>query len=527
MASLQGFDQLAEALQQLGWCCSTATIESNASSSPNDCWLRRWLAGPQHGLRLNADGHRQFQQLVKVGWSLRSAWPRSWDATVAEWLGCRFFFGHVSAFSNQSRFHSLVSSRIGRDGSHYQPWPQWIDGALRHVQRIGGRLLVAADTTLAAAVTQFATTAQLPATYVTWQDAGDVTAWLRSMVARPCDTDQFSAAGSQLYLSPALEAPGETFARFPLQDRLAMALADRVFVMTIRQRGAVDKLAQLRLADPAFPTGTLFVTLSRATPQSPSGVSATAAELPAASTQWLKRGAVGWIVVDHVGGQTGPLQHCRLPHAAQPNLQQLTAPLPAHWSEMSADEDWPYVVHCTRGTSGRRLDESQECFRQRVWSQGEARVWHPLETLAHICREGRLRSAAGMTRTAESCVSFSAVPIVPLLRRRIFRAHLSRWDWEPYGLLIRRTSLQRLGAREVVYGTEADFHHLSDYDKPLFQPNWRKQAQEAWRDEREWRALGDVNLHSLPPESIRVFVRTQREAQHFARHSPWPVLWVK
>ena len=171
---------------------------------------------------------------------------------------------------------------------------------------------------------------------------------------------------------------------------------------------------------------------------------------------------------------------------------------------------------------------SGPCCGQRGRVLPASVVWRPLETLSYLCQEGRLRGTASMTRTAERCVSFSAVPLVPLLTRRTFRSHLGRWDWEPYGLLIRRDALQAIGARHVIYGDESDYACLHSHQQPFFQPQQRKgEQQHEWSEEREWRVLGDVDLRMLPNNSVIAFVRSQREARQFARYCNWPVLWLE
>jgi hypothetical protein len=119
------------------------------------------------------------------------------------------------------------------------------------------------------------------------------------------------------------------------------------------------------------------------------------------------------------------------------------------------------------------------------------------------------------------------VPLVELLSRRQFRSHLGRWDWEPYGILVRREALERLGARQVIYGDEAEYKQLADQDKPYFQPRGMKNTRnnQDWSSEREWRLLGDLIFAELPSESILVFVGTRTEAQQIARRCQWPVVW--
>ncbi len=532
MATIQGCVEFDSGLRRLGWVDADAAFDAIAISNrdgPAECWFQRWLAcGVTNQLWLNSHGHKCVQQLVSAGWTLRSNWPRSWGGSVSKWLGERLFLGHASLFSETTHLHSLISSRIGRHGSGQPDWPQWIDAALRHVTQHQGHVFVAPGSTLAEMVGQFANTAGLPLTTACWTQHDDVRSWLVDVLTATTETvNQAHATRERLFLSPAFQPADPQFSEFPLQDRISIALADRVWSLSVRSGGTLEKLITARLDDLAFPTASVFVTLPRAT-KSRSPSSADGSRRKLGCTQRLsERGAVGWIVPPRSSYNERSWQHCHAIATAGATVQQLTGPFPQAWRELDADDMWPYLVHCTRGTTGPLLGESEASYRQRAWSQGEASVWHPLETLKHICHEGRLRGTASITRTTERCVSFSDVPIVPLLKRRTFRSHLGRWDWEPYGLLFRREALQSAQAREVIYGDESDFEQLDSRDKPFFQPYGRKgePADQTWAQEREWRVLGDVTFHWLPADSVIVFVRTQMEAQQFARYSPWPVLW--
>lgn len=207
--------------------------------------------------------------------------------------------------------------------------------------------------------------------------------------------------------------------------------------------------------------------------------------------------------------------------------------MPAHGNAAHGNADsivnteWPYLAHCTRGNSGPLPNETLDQFRDRAWSDGVIPDSHPLWTLQQILNDQRIIGNPRLTRTQQPCVSFSEVPLTELLSRRQFRSHLGRWDWEPYGILVRREALKRLGARSVVYGDEAEYKQLADHDKPYFQPRGTKSARnhQDWSSEREWRLLGDLNFSLIARESIIVFVATQTEAQQLARRFGLPVLW--
>ncbi len=521
-------------LRRLGWIDADRNFDRAPSThhdGQGDCWLRHWLDDDSSNQRqLNAHGRQCVKHLVEAGWTVRDSWPRSWGESTTKWLGRRLFVGQASLFSPATQHHALLSSRIGRHGSAQPDWPRWIDATLQHIRQHRGQLLVAPGTTLAELVTQFASSARLPITIARWTQQDDIEAWLSGVLDSICHTiDAMNhPARNELLLSPMLEPADDRFCDLPLQDRVSIGLADRAWLLSLRTGGTLEKLIQERLTDPMFPTASVFVRLSHPSRTSEYDQRSTSLGKPAKDNRWLERGAVGWLVASRTFSGAGPLRHCQANGSKCATLQQIVAPFPRVWQEVHPDDEWPYLVHCTRGFAGPLPAESEQSFRQRVWVHPESVVWRPLETLSYLCQEGRLRGTASMTRTAERCVSFSAVPLVPLLTRRTFRSHLGRWDWEPYGLLIRRDALQAIGARHVIYGDESDYACLHSHQQPFFQPQQRKgEQQHEWSEEREWRVLGDVDLRMLPNNSVIAFVRSQREARQFARYCNWPVLWLE
>ena len=576
--------QFDQALRRLRWVRVQsprypAPLPCSASHSRSDqCWLRACcglgstelgdseldnpeLKNPAQAY-LNREGRAHIYRLLSAGWTLRSGWPRDWSPSIDQWLGRRLMLGHASLFSASTRMLSLVSSRMGRHGNQQPDWPRWLDGALQYAHRHHARLLIVPETTLAPTVEHFAHLADLPSTTIHWTKHTTPADWLCDLLSALATTpsgmiEQPSAGRAtpdSLLISPVENVPSDAFQSLPLQDRLSLTLADNVLVLYMRPAGNLENLVARRLQDPLFPTGSVLVTLPMLLASLPSvsdslhtamaapgrGSSASreagheTASKPArkstcnplaVQTDWLQRGAVGWVTCRTSPTARSPLGHCR---STDRPAWQLSAPFPAHWQELEADGEWPYLVHCTRSTLGPFPEESVESFRERVWLHGDAVALHPLETLARICRERRLRATCGITRTDAPCVSFSAVPLVPLLRRRAFQVHLGRWDWEPYGLLVRQQRLIDVGAAQVIYGSQDEFLKLPAEKKPLFQPSQRKRGKSgeaAWTAEREWRVLHDVDLQSLPVGSVCAFTRTPVEAQQLAQYAPWPVLW--
>ena len=150
-----------------------------------------------------------------------------------------------------------------------------------------------------------------------------------------------------------------------------------------------------------------------------------------------------------------------------------------------------------------------------------------LATLRHIIETRKLIASATSVRGEVSVVSLTAVPLQELERLRVFRPHRGRWDFEPYGICIRRSALIAAGARAVGYATDEDWQELPEEDQPFFQlakSTTRSGNELDWTVEQEWRHIGDVDLDSLDREDVWVFVPTSEEAERLRDVSPWPVI---
>ena len=124
-------------------------------------------------------------------------------------------------------------------------------------------------------------------------------------------------------------------------------------------------------------------------------------------------------------------------------------------------------------------------------------------------------------------VCFTAVPLSELPQLRSFRSHLARWDFEPYGICIRREWLESRDCLPVRYGDDSLWASLDLQDRPYFQVQTSTCRQSGrtidWSVEREWRHVGDVELEELPANAGLVFVPTREEAEQLVTISRWPV----
>lgn len=515
------WSNLLAAARDVGWMNpATGDSSSPAHTLPSEpCLLRALLEwdGQAGCSSIDPAVRTRLERWLAVGATLRSAWPREWSAAITEWLGPRLYFAHASDMSPATPLVAIVSSRLGRNSQRLPRWPQLIDSILQSMRRKSARPLLVAGTTLYESVRQMGQIAELPGLHFsTPRSELAHSDWLRALLRKlESEPAEESSLLGQVEISPILSANENVSCHEPLQDRISLALADAVHVLSIRPGGVVERLLGQRLDDDRFPAASTYLALTDGLLRQPGK----------SETQWLDRGAVGWYLP--CNERIHPELSCRARKGQHSlSVQQITAPL--HRRDLAAGEPWPFLCHCTRGSSGRLPDESQTEYHTRQWLSGTVELCSPLEVLARICRHGCLHGNAELNRAQEAVVSFSEVPLAELLAGRTYRPHLGRWDWEPYGTLIRRRALIDQGARAVIYGDESDYRELDESQRPFFQPlGQTTRGGRNWSIEREYRLLGNLDLKQLPREAVTLFVRFRAEALQLARWCDWPVLWIE
>lgn len=190
-------------------------------------------------------------------------------------------------------------------------------------------------------------------------------------------------------------------------------------------------------------------------------------------------------------------------------------------------ESWSYMTHCTRRRAGPWPDEDRATYLDDLIFRRVGANHSALAALCRILRTRKLVATAEFVRGESRVVSFSAKQLPDLLAQRVFRSHLSRWDFEPYGICIDRDLISQLAGRPVVYGSESAFQQLARIDRPFFQKTSAAddaaQAGIDWTIEQEWRLIGDLSLGRIPPDKAFAFVPTWAEAEFVTQFSRFPI----
>jgi len=163
-----------------------------------------------------------------------------------------------------------------------------------------------------------------------------------------------------------------------------------------------------------------------------------------------------------------------------------------------------YITHWTRTCYGRLPGETRGMFYLKLVSSNGYYPNRALEILKNILIEKRIRGSSTHQRNAKSVVAFSSLHPKDILSLMSWRKRYVRWNFEPYGIAVAREAAVKAGIQPVFYGKSALYKRLSDKDKPYFQSEGENGSN--WREESEWRYLGDLNLAEIDPSDIKIIV---------------------
>jgi len=275
------------------------------------------------------------------------------------------------------------------------------------------------------------------------------------------------------------------------RDAIIIDLADRVDAVYVRSEGTIDHQLQQRIENRRDATTRVAIT----------------ADAKCGGARLIGSGAIGWFHSTFTATTTA----AELLTYTQDDDQ---------WTR--TDGQW--LVHCTRGPTGQWPGETTRQYRDSVLIGDRRSVDRgPIDALIRIVRSGLLVAAATATDRNLPVVCFSEVPLAELLDRRTFRPQLGRWDYEPFGVAIRRSIAGSLGIRPVVYGDREIRSTLSEQDRYRFHPIGKTFD---WRTEREWRSDHTVDLDRLDLSDVRVFAGDSQQSREQLADCRWQVSFI-
>lgn len=446
------------------------------------------------------------------------------------WLGDRFFF-FLSGPPQKKRI-APVSSRL-KQRLDLEPW--WFDLLRTLILRCDAaeEMIVVAESTAPFLATSRAARLfgrpllrfELPATPI-FRCENDLRSWFSYCL------DLLIASGDQpaddtverVIVSPELNADltgidyrESEFSALPLGDRLLFAAADRIQVLSCREKGTISALLRLHLLDrDRAPAPVLLASDQNGVfPDS-------ACELPVGWIPWILQPAMlAEELKETVEGSSTPRiadSHGKMSDSPttdkDPALTQNPLQNPGDW-----------LLHWTRAATGPWPGETSEDFLDALILRTETADHSAVTTLLRILSEGILRASSEGIRGSFSVVALTSVPLHEFRKRRVFRKHRHRFDFEPWGIAIRKSSLISLGVRPVIYGHDAIWDSLNHEERPFFQKATSNGSTNN-SEELEWRAIGDIHLSLFSLSDVCVFVDSTDAARLVSLHCPWKVIVV-
>ena len=287
-------------------------------------------------------------------------------------------------------------------------------------------------------------------------------------------------------------------------DRLLASLATMSLLLSVRNGGNVLATSKQRLQIRPGNATRILINQNLTKPK--------------VADQLLQAGAAGWWLAEP---QTDEQELDTVAWNGQldkPNEQSAAA-------DFEAIKKQPYLIHWTRRRVGAWPDQTQDEYCDDLIFRSGRRRHNELAALCRILASRKLLASNQLTRDCRLVTCLSDMTLNEMVSKRVFRAHLSRWDFEPYGIAFTRNSfLRQFGAQPVTYGGEAEWQSMDDEQKPYFQMRNSQSDKIDWQQEKEWRVIGDVDLNRVGPDDAVVFVGRSSDVAIVAELSIWPVV---
>ncbi len=467
-----------------------------------------------------------LQSVVEGGGSFTLGVPGEAGRRFSDVCGNRVLFWPHGRRS--SSLATITSSRIGRSETAIATFVEKLRLVLPHVAEARHALLIVEKTTASDLVCHAARQAGIPVLLGTISADRHPERWLSCLM----EADLAAVTGeSRVIVSPlplaersVTAVPGPSSSEsdsikiLPLRDQVAITLAETVWNLSVRKDGNLHRLLQWRLnQDSKKAVGVrLVVTENESDPDH--------------VARLIDQGAIPWRLLQRSGSRTKASKQEAADSALQAGsayiVQSSDEAEAALKEQLALDGEW--LIHWTR-TATKPLDgQSADKWLDRQLLPSTDEAVGPLATLLQILRDGVIRASSDGLRGSKPMTCFSAVPLRELVSRRRFQTHRARWDFEPYGLCIRRRTLETLGARPVIYGDDSLWHALPEPERPWFQQRFsgRGKRQIDWSEELEWRVAGDLRLGQFSREDLIVFCRSHDVARLLWLPTTWPIVAI-
>ena len=392
--------------------------------------------------------------------------PRVSIAAAIEMLGPRVFLGHWPS----SRV-SILSSRLPRRKDHV-PW--WFDAlrtaAIRSADD-GAALVSVPGTTSAPFLQRLCELFGLPCLPINLPEQKTMAP---DSVANWLETN--SLPTKAITVSPQIELPGfapdQALIRLPLQDRTLALCGTRLISLHTVTNGNCHQLLKHQL----FSGKPIMLPAVRGRKPAQQAV-----------RSLIQKGAHRWILE---------------PLSAKPLVSGALLPAPVASDRTPVSHPARWLCHWTRPHHGPWSDQCEHDYLDELLLASPTADRSAQASLIQIVHHQKIIAAS--LSAACSAVSWTAVPLTDFRKRRVFRPHKQHFDFEPWGIAVRRQWLVQNGCQPVRYIARSSA--ASPGPAWLEHPATSRDGKIDWREEQEWRSSHAVDLSAAPSNHIIVFV---------------------
>ncbi len=448
---------------------------------------------------------------------LSAGWPEPCSTMLRQALTGRLIWWPSGLCP--ARTISILSSHLGRRPDRFPRWFDLLRTAVLRIHPPDECLLTVRDTAAYAAARRAAELFSVPRLDVTIDDGSadeqELARWLgargsRSQPDRPDAPPVWRAEISPRLATAAAPKHDESI---PLRDRIALYAATRCLLLSGRSGGVVARL--IREWAISAPDRPMILFADRA------------GEIAGPLREQLAgQGAVPWVVRPCGSADTTEGLSTDADDSSDREAPRETATRAGRSHDiLTCPENW--LCHWTRARQGAWPDQPAIDFLDELLLGCDSTDRSALATLLRIVSQRRLLGSP--VRDGRTAVSLTEVPLKEFRRRRVYRRHKRQYDFEPWGIGVRREELTARGARPVVYGTAEQGQAMPPAERIWFQLRaGRRRARRdktiVWEDEREWRMPGNLSLDTLPQTAVCVFVDRPSEVPVVSACCPWPVI---
>lgn len=491
---------------------------------------KEWLSlAPKSSRSRAARIHSGLLAAVENGAELTFAIPGRDPVVCERWLGHRAYWWPRGVIEGPRV--GIVGSRLKRDLESRKPILQALRLSMTAIDSECEQVVTSAGTSLYDYVAQCGLAFGISVLRVAApSEHVSSKSWLDQLVQTSDPASEY-----RLLLSPEVSqsrsvspscsgATASSLTQLPLRDRALALMGSRLFVLTLRQGGNWWELLNLGFADQLWAAGSVRAVV---------GPGLCAEDV---ASELQNHGVVPWYLSSGVEHKSAPDRDAsskqivgEFASAALPESDRALAEEALIEELMRSEATSEWLIHWTRAPRGEWAGESQNDYLNGAVLGDASHSRTAFGTLKRLVAERVIRTTSGNTRVSVDVVCLSATPLLNLVAKRIFRQHRGRWDFEHYGIGVRRKSVSALGGRPVIYGDDSVWQSLPQGEQPWFQPRQSRPAKTSidWTIESEWRLTSELNFDRLSVDDVFVFCATEDEAAELRSTCDWRVVSVE